>query len=249
MFKDVETFCVFIGYPRSGHSIVGSLIDAHPDAVLSSELDALKYLIEGFDRRQIFSMILRRSEKLAGKRRTHAGDTYVVPNQWQGRFRKVLVIGDKKGAGSSLKINKDPELLGTLQRVVGGSIKFIHVIRNPYDTISTMSIRNKRGLDFSVKRFFLLCRAVKKVKERVDASAVLDVRHESLIADPRGVLMKICLFLGLEPFDDYLRDCASIVYKSPHKSRSQVLWPEELIASVKEHMTGFSHLEGYSFEE
>jgi len=30
-FDAVRTFCLFIGYPRSGHSLVGSLLDAHPD--------------------------------------------------------------------------------------------------------------------------------------------------------------------------------------------------------------------------
>lgn len=249
IFKDVETFCMFIGYPRSGHSVVSSLIDAHPDAVLSSELDALKYVREGFSRKEIFPMILRRSEEFVEKRRRSPDSDYFVPDQWQGRFRTLRVIGDKKGAGSSIKFNKDPELLDRFQRVIGGNIRFIHVIRNPYDTISTMSIRNGKGLEFSSKRFFMLCRAVEKVKERVDPSTVLDVRHESLIADPEGVLAGICHFLGLEPSDDYLKDCAGIIYKSPNRSRSKVEWSGGFIASVKERMAGFPHLAGYSFEE
>jgi hypothetical protein len=248
-FKDVETFCMFIGYPRSGHSVVGSLIDAHPDAVLSSELDALKYVREGCSRKEIFPMILRRSERFVVKRRRTPDAEYFVPNQWQGRFRTLRVIGDKKGAGSAIKFNKDPELLDRFQRVIGGSIKFIHVVRNPYDTISTMSIRNGKGLEFSSKRFFMLCRAVEKVKERVDPSTVLDVRHESLIADPEGVVKELCRFLGLEPFDDYVKDCAGIIYQSPNRSRSKVEWSAGFIASVKERMAGFPHLAGYSFEE
>ena len=43
-FKDIETFCVFIGYPRSGHSLIASLLDAHPEMVFSNELNVLRYI-------------------------------------------------------------------------------------------------------------------------------------------------------------------------------------------------------------
>jgi hypothetical protein len=43
MFEQIEA-CLFIGYPRSGHSLIGSLIDAHPHAALGHELDLLKYV-------------------------------------------------------------------------------------------------------------------------------------------------------------------------------------------------------------
>jgi hypothetical protein len=30
-FAHVESFCMFIGYPRSGHTLIGSILDAHPN--------------------------------------------------------------------------------------------------------------------------------------------------------------------------------------------------------------------------
>ncbi len=41
IFADLERFWSFIGYPRSGHSLIGSLINAHPDVVVCHELDTL----------------------------------------------------------------------------------------------------------------------------------------------------------------------------------------------------------------
>jgi phage terminase large subunit-like protein len=41
-FHDVGVFCIFIGYPRSGHSLVGSLLNAHPEVIISHELDVLR---------------------------------------------------------------------------------------------------------------------------------------------------------------------------------------------------------------
>ena len=38
----IKTFVMFIGYPRSGHSIVGSLMDAHPHMVIANEFLLLR---------------------------------------------------------------------------------------------------------------------------------------------------------------------------------------------------------------
>ena len=40
--KDVRIFVIFVGFARSGHSIVGTLMDAHPDIVIAHEYNVLK---------------------------------------------------------------------------------------------------------------------------------------------------------------------------------------------------------------
>ena len=52
-FKDVKTFCMFIGYPRSGSTLIGSLLDAHPNIIIAHELDVFRYIRAGFNKRQI----------------------------------------------------------------------------------------------------------------------------------------------------------------------------------------------------
>lgn len=37
LYNDIETFVMFIGYPRSSHSLVGSILDAHPEIIISNE--------------------------------------------------------------------------------------------------------------------------------------------------------------------------------------------------------------------
>jgi len=34
-FSEIETYCTFIGYSRSGHSIIAALLDAHPNIVMA----------------------------------------------------------------------------------------------------------------------------------------------------------------------------------------------------------------------
>ncbi|MDP7649955.1 MAG: hypothetical protein QF834_07190 [Candidatus Thalassarchaeaceae archaeon] len=54
-----------MGTPRSGHSIIGAILDAHPLAVVSHEVNALKKISEGMKRDELFSMIIENSENQA----------------------------------------------------------------------------------------------------------------------------------------------------------------------------------------
>ena len=67
--------------------------------------------------------------------------------------------------------------------------------------------------------------------------------------DPKSVLCELCGFLGLGYEDDYLEDCASIVFKSPHKSRYEVEWDDETLDAVGAGIRRVSFLEGYSYED
>lgn len=247
-FAGVRTYCMFIGYGSSGHSLVGSLLDAHPNIVIAHELDVLRLVQAGFSRTQIYSLILDKDKQFGEGDRRWREYAYAVPNQWQGRLERLLVIGDKKGGGSTRRLQHDPALLSRLRRIVGVPIRFVHVTRNPYDIITKLSRRQPERLPASIERFFSLASTVVSVKRQALAGEVLDVRHEALIDDPRRTLRKICGFLGVDCTDAYLDDCASIVFTSPRKTRYSVEWPPELIQEVKSRMAGFDFLNGYSYD-
>jgi hypothetical protein len=256
LFRDVERFCMFVGYMRSGHSLVGSLLDAHPNMIIAHEMDALRCLKIGCSKDQIFYLLLRNSQKYAQAGRAFSGYAYEVPNQWQGRYSELRVIGDKKGGGSVVHIQKTPHLIRTFQQCIAMEMKFIHVIRNPYDIVSTMTMRHlhrpahrRRTLEDNIRMFFGLCETIDNVKRQIDPKHMSDVKLESLIEEPKDCLQRLCSFLGLETTDDYLRDCASIVFKSPRTTRQKVPWTKQSIQSVKEQMSKYSFLDGYSFED
>lgn len=251
VFKGVSTYCMFVGYGRSGHSLVGSLIDAHPDAIIAPELNVLKYLRLGFSKKQIYSLILRRSRLYAEKKKRPGskGYHYKIPNQWQGKYRELLVIGDKKGAGSSAALERNPGLLDKLRKKIDADIKFIHVLRNPYDNITTMSLISKAEIGKAIRRYFSRCETITRIKKFIEPSSFFEIRHESIIADPEGSLRRICGFLNLEPLEDYIKDCASIIYTKPHRSRYKITWTDELIGAVANRIAEFPFLQGYSFED
>ncbi|GBD39617.1 hypothetical protein HRbin37_01900 [bacterium HR37] len=249
-FSDIETYCMFIGYPRSGHSLIGSLLDAHPDVIVAQELDALKFLYAGFRKEQILYLILERSMVFAKSGGKHGKYNYSVPNQWQGRFRRLRVIGDKKGWSSTLRLRAKPSLLDKLRKTFNVKLRFLHVVRNPYDTISTMFIKSDNwSLEETIEHYFLLCETVSEVKRRLKEEEVFELRHEDFISNPREYLERLCRFLGVDAGEDYLKDCAGIVFKNPHRSRFDLNWDLKLIELVKARSLSFPFLKGYSYEE
>ena len=56
-------------------------------------------------------------------------------------IHSTQIIGDKKGTGSAKAMLKYPQLFKRIQEVVGVPIRFIHVVRNPFDNIATMVLR------------------------------------------------------------------------------------------------------------
>ncbi len=40
-FAEIGRFCLFVGFPRSGGSLLGALLNAHPDMVIGQELDSI----------------------------------------------------------------------------------------------------------------------------------------------------------------------------------------------------------------
>jgi hypothetical protein len=249
-FRDIRTYCIFIGYPRTGHSLIGSLLDAHPRMIIAHEMDALVFLQHGFSRNQVFHLLLENSKKMAAAGRRHSGYSYEVPNQWQGRFEKLEVLGDKKGARTAMGFYHDPGLLNVLRNKIDKELKFVHVIRNPYDVLATMTRRSPRKtLDRNIDNLFKLCSSIVALKEHLPPEQIFDLRLESFVDAPEVHLEQLCSFLGVEADHHYLEDCANIVFKSPKKSRFDIEWNRQSISKVRERMEAFNFLAGYSYDE
>ncbi|MEM1319712.1 MAG: sulfotransferase [Bacteroidota bacterium] len=259
LFSEVEAYVMFVGYPRSGHSLVGSLLDAHPDIVIAHELDALHYFDQSYSQEQIFYLILENSRRQGQAGRSMSGYSYVVPNQWQGRHRKLKIIGDKSGGRSSRRLRQAPDqLLQRVQHIASRPLKLVHVIRNPYDNISTMIRRTlkRRNCPLSdkiiqrkIRQYFEKVQLVSRLKA-AGALAIHDVYLEDIIADPKPQVAQICRFLEVEPTEDYLHDCASIIWAKPHRTRSEInIWTAENKQQVAQQIALFDFLQRYSFAE
>lgn len=253
LFDGVRTYCVFVGHNKSGTSMLGGLLDAHPNVVLSDECDALRYVEGGFGREQIFYMLLRGARAEARKGRVTARRlqpySYAVPGRWQGRVQEPLVVGDGTTGTTTRRLGADPALLDRLVGVMDGvDVRLIHVIRNPFDPISVMMVRGRRSFRNAIDHYFAACCTLVDIRERVVPERLLPVRYEAFVSDPVHGLSEVCRFLGVQPNPGYLEACARIIRRRPDRSRSLVEWTDPWIEEVERRMSEFDFLGGYSYE-
>ena len=249
-FENLQLYCMFVGYPRSGHSLVGALLDAHPDIVIAHELDALRYLKAGVGKYQLLHLLLRQFERFAKQGSVWSGFSYAVPGQWQGKYRKLLVLGDKKGGGSTRTLRREPALLGRLCRTLGLEVRFIHIVRNPFDNVGSMLARQQAGpaLTDNIDLYEGLCETNGQL--RMDLGGrLMELRHERIVADPRASLAALCRFLDVDAPDDYLDACASVVRKTPRRTRFTIDWPAPARARMEALIARFPFLHGYGFDD
>ncbi len=253
LLASVSTYCLFLGHARSGHSILGALLDAHPEIALSDELDALKYVAAGFRRDQVLWLSVQVARDQAHRQRQKRGRSgkiysYEVPGQWQGRTTDMRIVGDSNAGGTVRALSEDPLLLDRLRSVMRGlDLRFVHVARNPYDNIATMMLRSGRSFESAFERYFQNWELIERLLERIGPEAVHHVRHEQLVTDPRSSLAAVVRFLGAEPSAEYLDACAGVLYDSPSRTRHSVDWSAEQRARIDARIAETNGLDGYSF--
>ena len=255
-FDSVPTYLMFLGYQRSGHTLLGALLDAHPETWVAHELNVLEYIKQGALRNAIFAQLIAQGKWFRARGNVWTGYSYHVPGQWQGRYRQLKVIGDKRGGASTRMLQARPELLGQLYKHIDKDIRIIHNYRNPYDNITTRARDgNLNRLEVSPDR---LEKIIKGHFQQIDfihqlsqskEHHILHVRHEDFVDNPRQSLSEICHFLGIPPYPDYLDAAAGIVRKSPNKSRYKIHWPEQAKQLVARHMARYDFLSNYQFDE
>ncbi|MCB9541290.1 MAG: sulfotransferase [Myxococcales bacterium] len=248
MFDALHTWCMFFGYPRSGHSLVGALLDAHPAVLISIELDALARIREGVGRAQLFDEIAGHAARFGAEGRQHMGYDYTVPGAWQGRHTTLEVIGDKKGGRSSWWLHDEPALLDRLRETVRLPMRFIHVVRSPWDNIATICTRG-RALDDAIGWYFETCAAVAGIRARLPADDVFELHHEALIAEPRRWLFALADFLGVARETQWADACAAVVDPRPSRSRERVAWSAAQRAEVRRQVARFDWLDQGDFDD
>lgn len=243
-FAGVERFCLFIGHPRSGHSIVGTMLEAHPDAVIAHELDAPPLILAGCDRDRLYARIVARSRwfHLRGSRTNY---DYRVPGQWQGRYRTLRVIGDKRGGAVTRALGAHPDLLERTRALTGVPLRLIHVVRDPLDNVAAIARWHGMTLDDAAHSYFAHCDTLARSTHLWSPEELLTVKHEDFVGDPDATLRALCAFLELSPEPGWLASCRAVVFPQPTRSGRRVTWPDGLAESIAERASRYAFLASY----
>lgn len=249
-FDSVQTFCLFLGQVKSGGSLLGALLDAHPRIVLADEVGPLDYLAAGFSREQLFHLLAKASRREAMKGRITARRlepySLAVPGQHQGRSAEVTVIGDSRAGPTTRLLGRRPALLDDLREALGAvDDRYIHIVRDPFDPISAMVVRGGRNLADAVDDYAAQCRRLQLLRGLLGPGRLLTVHYEDLLAAPEERLRSACRFLGVEADASYLAACGSVIDASRQGERRWVEWTSPAHRQVGQLIEEFPFLNRY----
>ena len=152
----VKYFVFFVGRARSGHSIVGSILDSHPHMIVAHEAQLFLHLQNNPEyftsKADVFNELWRHSYNsthcIGGVRSSSAhtmknkGYSLKIEGLHQGTYvSHVDVIGDKNAGHTGSLINRNrlewDKVFSRLKSLVDIPFKVIYVIRNPFDSIAS----------------------------------------------------------------------------------------------------------------
>jgi len=278
-YKTVDTLLLFVGYSRSRHTLLASLLDGHPHMIVGNERNILYRLIHGktMSRNEMFDELVKGSKAFmkGGKGMVMKGNLqntehfgFFMEGYWQGTYDKYIkVIGDKTAWLTSGIFRNMPHdtvtgVIDEIEKQYRVKTKFIHLIRNPFDIISTITLRhnNRRFGNHSdkVDDPDLLERSMERVFRWAEGSAVarellgdklLDVNGLDLVQKPVETLSKICQFIEITCSADYLQACAKVVDPDPSITRNYVVWSKEHLNRVYSEIEQYPFLAHYTYED
>jgi hypothetical protein len=236
-FGGLRAFAQFIGWSRSGTTLIGSLLNAHPRVVIAQELDVASRVAAGVQRERLLGEIVESEAAFARGGRRWNGYSYALPGGSRRSAAGPLVLGDKKAAGTTEMLMRRPGILAETEALVGLPLRLVCVVRNPFDVVATLS----RHLDTDLPSwhrpppepaivsatdwYLRLAEAIDGIL--AERSGQFHVLHlERVIAEPWDELRRLYGFLGLGPVDEGLLDaCAEIVFARPRTTRGRADWP------------------------
>ena len=285
-FDDVRVMLLTIGFPGSGSSLVGYLLTACPNMVVADQpfvyekKDPLAEYINNMngielektdclysaDLNKIFNVVLGLDYvRWLGKKKENRftkggrqGRYILVPNQYQGRFETLKVLGIKCSAKNVKSLLNENTLTSLKKRLEERNIclKFILMVRNPYDMIGTKARKLDKNKDCTQKpittdaisRFEELSEENMKLLKLIDPQDIFVSKHEEMVAGPRLQLTKLCEFLRMSTSPDYLDSCASCVDEKPNRRRFEFEWTPKQKQEVASLIEQYGFFSGYDWE-
>jgi len=243
IFPNLEGFLLVIGNPRSGSTMLGAVLDAHPAMVVANETLASSTLWCDLDRGAILDGIRENAACAAANGRLSEGYSYQIGPGPDAK-RHVRVAGDKIWSPATLLLHGDHGLIPSLEDRVGVPVRIIHAIRNPFDTIATMHRRSGASLADRTRWYFMHCEAAAAIAARLPHDGFIESHHDDLLATPAAEIERLCTFLGL-PLD-HEHVAAAMRFPRPRRTGAAVPWSDTDTAAVRSGIARFPSLTRYA---
>lgn len=223
MDKNIQGRIFLVGCPRSGTTLLQSMIAAHPKIASFPESHFFEHLNASWPWGLVFGLASRRAQSQIEKFLRAISEEEMqqcVPEkawfsqQYASGFIEVLDTVTQK-QGKSLWLEKTPQhihQIPSIEKFVKNA-KFIHLIRNGTDVVSSLYEASRKhpektwggpwDIDKCIQTW---TKDVEVSRNHLNQSNHRLVRYEHLVEDPQSVLKKLCEFIGVEFDEKMLQD-------------------------------------------
>ncbi|MGH3038868.1 MAG: sulfotransferase family protein [Gaiellaceae bacterium] len=224
------------GCPRSGTTLLRSMLDSHPSLAIPRET---RFVIESWDRRPAFGDL-----KEAENRRRLAKWIFNRKKTWSDRLgldpeqavehlvQAPPTLGSLLATGFAMHAerhgkprwgDKRPTYAARMEVIwsLFPNAQFVNVIRDPRACAASMRKLGwyKGSVVPAVEIWLRSIRTVDSWRRRLAADQLLDTRFEDLVADPEDELIRIAEFAGLTVGDAELEEM--LRYHERKETRSE----------------------------
>lgn len=253
--KTINKFVLFVGNSRSGTTLISAILDAHPSIVISHELSILKYVKSKLSRWFLYSKVIAKSKLFAKKGSQWQSFKYIIPDSFQGAYDQLQIIGDKKAHQTVRLLLQKPDLLTQFQQKINLPILFLHVIRNPFDTIATKSRRGSRHkvqptlqqLKRETQIYFENIQYIEDLERK--GNVVVNIYFEHFINQPDSQIAKILDLLGVSYQQNLIDQSKKIITQRTTSSRQEISWEKEVLDEINLKIQHHPILRGYTFDD
>ena len=243
-FAQLDSFVLVGGNARSGSSLIGFILNAHPNVVLANESRASGSFWKRLDRNQILRSVQYNST-IKHQNGSPSGGYYYAIDQPLTEKSDMRVMGDKIWNPATLLLHGNYTLITDLEGKLDTRIRFVHAVRNPFDVIATMHKRSGAPVKDRTRWYFMHAEAICSIQERMEDEYFIHVHHEDLIHSPDEVISGLITFLQLQTNPDYLYSCRTLVFDKPKSTRELISWKREEIEEIADRAAKYSFLQRY----
>lgn len=238
----IETFILFLGPVRTGHTFISSLLSAHPNISISLELQPIKKVLRGYNKERLFKEILQNCKN---RQTMEMGGYEYLFSEEQKRIENTKVIGDSIAGfkqGSLINI-KD---LDKFHSVIKTPIKWIIIYRNPFDVVTSSDLMNKRGIGRNISDFIKITNKTKMICEfKLVRRNVFSLHIEDFIKEPKKWLKQLCDFLNVKSTEKYLESCREKTFSKRKRVFDISVWNKNQIKRLNNFILETPELKRY----
>lgn len=247
--ETIRSFLMFIGFGRSGHSIVGQVVNAHPNALVADEAPLFDDIGVSFSVDEAIRYLKARDKKFARRKyRKGSGRDFRFRALYQGYVTLPSVLGFSKAGYTSRKIAENPDIPSTLEQNLEIRPRFICIVRNPFDMIASGMRRREANFEEICANFEAAAVYLESSLQTLQGYSVLKLRQEDFLMDPETELERMFSFLELPTSSDFKKSISDGLFASPDKSRSRVPEIAQNRSRIERLIQAHEFFRGYSYD-